>query len=192
MMIFRSLEFPCDGAVLNVSMAMNVTVQEERGIELQIWRFYPNDSVMLVQWVEPKRIECIGCSKHPMYLSQPLSFGKGDVLGITLKTDQTNLSYVNVGSLVLPVVSTEVILLFPSDVEKIHEIQGEVVTRDSLSNYSDLFGNRIVKQYQVSPLIELELSRELPLCVCTAKVYAACSGFYDLAAYLYSTLLHLH
>ena len=55
--IFRSLECPCDGAILNVSMALNVTVQEEDGIELQILRFHPNSSLMLVQWAVPRRIE---------------------------------------------------------------------------------------------------------------------------------------
>ena len=158
--IFRSSEFPCDGAILNVTMAMKVTVQEEQGIELQIWRFYPNSSLMLVQWAVPRRIECIGCSKNPMYLSEPLSFKKGDVLGIYLRTNQTRLHYVHVDSRELPVASTEALVLSVSDVEEIHQAQGKVVTRNFLASHSDGFGQRIFPLSTAYPQIELELSRE--------------------------------
>ena len=164
-MIFRSLEFPCDGAILNVSMAMNVTVQEEQGIELQIWRFYPNSSLMLVQWAVPRRIECIGCSKNPMYLSEPLSFKKGDALGIYLRTDLTRLHYVHLGSQELPVASTQALLLSVSNVEEIHQAQGKVVTRDFLGNHSDGFGQRHFTVSTAYPQIELELSCERPFCL---------------------------
>ena len=175
MVIFRSLEFPCDGAILNVSMAMNVTVHEEQGIELQTWRFYPNSSLMLVQWAVPRRTECIGCSKNPMYLSEPLSFKKGDALGIYLRTDQTHLHYVHVGSRELPVANTEALLLSVSDVEEIHQAQGKVVTRNFLENRSDGFGQRIFPLSTAYPQIELELSRERPFCVCRVGMCTECS-----------------
>ena len=167
-MIFRSLEFPCDGAILNVSVAVNTSGQEQRGIELQIWRFYPNDSLMLVRWAEPRRIECADCMKNPMYLSEPLLFRKGDVLGIYRTTATTDLSYVHLVPQNLSVASTEAsteaIVLSVSDAEGIHQLQGSAVTRDLLYQYSDRFGRRVIRHSRVSPLIELELSRE-SLCV---------------------------
>ena len=176
MMIFRSLEFPCDGAILNVSVAVNTSEQEQRGIELQIWRFYPNNSLMLVGWAEPRRIDCVDCMKNPMYLSEPLLFEKGDVLGIYRTTATTDLSIVYAVPQNLSVASTEAIVLSVSDAEGIHQLQGSAVTRKFLSQYSDRFGRNVIQQSQVSPLIELELSRESPHCVCTAEGYAACSG----------------
>lgn len=175
MVIFRSSEFPCDGAILNVSMVMNVTVQEEQGIELQIWRFYPNGSLMLVQWAVPRRIECIGCSKYPMYLPEPLSFKKGDALGIYLRTDQTHLHYVHEGSQDLPLASTEALALSVSDVEEIHQAQGKVVNRTFLASHSDGFGWRLITVSIAYPQIELELSRERPLCVCRVGMCTECS-----------------
>ena len=169
MVIFRSLEFPCDGAILNVSVAVNTPRQEQRGIELQIWRFYPNDSLMLVRWAEPRKIECVDCMKNPMYLSEPLLFRKGDVLGIYRTTATTDLSYVHAVSQNLSVASTDAIVLSVSDAEGIHQLQGSAVTRTLLSQYSDRFGRKALKLSQVSPLIELELSCESPHCVCTAE-----------------------
>ena len=92
-----------------------------------------------------------------MYLSEPLLFKKGDVLGIYLRTDQTHLHYVRVSSQELPVASTEALLLSVSNVEEIHQVQGKVVTTNFLARHSDGFGQRLFHLLTAYPQIELEL-----------------------------------
>ena len=156
--IFNSSEFPCSGAILNVTMAMEITGKEERGIELQIWKII-NNTYLLVNWTTPEILDCPGCVKTPLALRKPLPFEKGDVLGISLNNNRIQLKYSTSDSgfdHTLRPLRSEVLILATFDVNRIHNAAGLALTLEDLNTYSPA-SSQAIRFAQAYPLIEMEL-----------------------------------
>lgn len=157
--IFNSTRFPCRGTILNVTVAIDNTEQQEDGIELQIWRL-ENNTYMLTNWTSTKIVDCAGCVKTPLVLRESLSFEKGDVLGISLDNNDIRFEYSTSASnfaIGTKPARSEVLFLATFDVNKIHRTAGQRLTLTQLHEYSPASSNGPIRYAQAYPLIELEL-----------------------------------